>query len=176
MTFGAADVEYVPVQTPQEIAAVVTLALQIWPEYYIPIIGAGQVEYMLRHVQSSEAIDEQIKHGHQYFLVKAKTSGTNQSPWIGYCAFVLQSDTERLFISKLYLLPEYRGRGLGRVILDWINMIARQRRLNVMWLTVNKTNPAYRTYLHWGFVNKGSIVKDIGNGFVMDDYQLEKAV
>jgi GNAT superfamily N-acetyltransferase len=176
MTFRAADVECVPVQNPEEIAAVVTLALQIWPEYYIPIIGAGQVEYMLRNVQSPEAIHDQIKQGHQYFLVKTKAEDSAQPRWIGYVAFALQLETARLFISKLYVLSQYRGRGLGRALIDWISSTARQHQINVMWLTVNKTNPAYRTYLHWGFVNKGSIVKDIGNGFVMDDYQMEKSV
>lgn len=176
MTFRAADVECVRVQTPQEIAAVVSLALQIWPEYYIPIIGVGQVEYMLRHIQSSEAIQAQIKQGHQYFLVKIKEANSPRSTSIGYFAVALQAETGRLFISKLYLLAAYRGRGLGRVLLDKINAIARQHQLSALWLTVNKTNPAYRTYLNWGFVNKGSIVKDIGSGFVMDDYQMEKAV
>lgn len=44
-------------------------------------------------------------------------------------------------------------------------------------LTVNKNNvKAIRAYEKTGFKNIGSLVQDIGNGFVMDDYKMEQTV
>ncbi len=43
--------------------------------------------------------------------------------------------------------------------------------------TVNKNNSlAIRAYEKLGFENLGSIVADIGNGFVIDDYRMEKRI
>lgn len=36
--------------------------------------------------------------------------------------------------------------------------------------------PAVEAYLRMGFVDKGPVVADIGGGFVMDDYRMEKAI
>ncbi|MGD9842546.1 MAG: GNAT family N-acetyltransferase, partial [Steroidobacteraceae bacterium] len=51
--------------------------------------------------------------------------------------------------------------------------LARQRDLPTLWLTVNKRNSALTAYLRVGFVIVADVIIDIGNGYVMDDYQLE---
>ena len=49
--------------------------------------------------------------------------------------------------------------------------------LGKITLTVNKNNAiAIEAYRKMGFENAGSIVTDIGGGFVMDDYKMEKSV
>ena len=40
------------VKDRQAIDTLVQLAREIWTEHYTPIIGAEQVEYMLRHMHS----------------------------------------------------------------------------------------------------------------------------
>jgi GNAT superfamily N-acetyltransferase len=79
-----------------------------------------------------------------------------------------------LFISKLYLCRSGRGQGTGRRTLEFIEHIARGQHLDSLWLTVNKGNPSVATYQHWGFQVTEAIVIDIGGGFVMDDYRMEK--
>ena len=47
--------------------------------------------------------------------------------------------------------------------------------LSNIYLTVNKDNiNAIRTYEKLGFKNIDSLVTDIGNGFVMDDFKMQK--
>jgi len=60
--------------------------------------------------------------------------------------------------------------------LEFIERDARKRGLNSLWLTVNKGNPTVSTYQQWGFRIAAAIVMDIGGGFVMDDYRMEKPV
>jgi RimJ/RimL family protein N-acetyltransferase len=44
-------------------------------------------------------------------------------------------------------------------------------------LRVNKANaPAIRAYLRAGFVFLDDVCSDIGSGFVMDDFRMEKAL
>ena len=168
-------IEWLPVHSAATIACVEALARQIWTEHYVPIIGQAQVGYMLEHFQSAAAIAAQIAEDQEYFLVRRVTAEVSMTPpWCGYYAVQAQSLSARLFISKIYLLATERRQGLGRAMLQQITLLARQRGLTTLWLTVNKHNPALQVYLRWGFQNVGPIVKDIGGGFVMDDFQLEK--
>ncbi len=43
-----------------------------------------------------------------------------------------------------------------------------------VYLTVNKNNSSYNIYRHLGFEVIDSVVTDIGEGFVMDDYVMER--
>lgn len=81
-----------------------------------------------------------------------------------------------MFVSKLYVHREARGQGTGRACLTFIERLARRKGLGLLWLTVNKANPAVRAYEKAGFRIARPLVTDIGGGFVMDDYRMEKAV
>jgi GNAT superfamily N-acetyltransferase len=172
------DVTLTPVRSPADIQQVADLAQQIWTEHYLPIIGQAQVQYMLGNLQSTAAITTQLGQGHEYFLVTAPA----QSPGLDHCVaraymdIVCQPETSKLFLSKLYVVAEARGTGIGRKMFDHALKIALQRKLTTLWLTVNKFNPSLHLYLHWGMLNKGSVVKEIGGGFVMDDFVLEMSV
>ncbi len=59
----------------------------------------------------------------------------------------------------------------------FVETLARERGLRKIVLTVNKNNTgAIRAYQKIGFRNVGSLVQDIGSGFVMDDYAMEKII
>jgi diamine N-acetyltransferase len=159
--------EFIAVRSEQHIATVATLAREIWPEHYLSIIGQAQVDYMLAKFQSEAAIVAQLAEGYQYFLLR------RQQQWLGYASVKVEADAQRLFVSKLYVLRAVRRQGLGRATLEFLAQLARQRGLHKLWLTVNKYNSALNAYLRIGFVKTAEVVTDIGDGYVMDDYQLE---
>lgn len=164
------EIEFIEVTTQQQISKLEKLAREIWTEHYSPIIGKKQVEYMLNKYQSRDAIFSQIKdEGYKYFLIE----GEKQA--IGYIA-VLPKD-ETLFLSKYYVHISYRRKGIGRKALEFIEQLAYDLRLKKIYLTVNKNNKtAITVYEKLGFKNTGSVVTDIGNGFIMDDYKMEKDI
>jgi GNAT superfamily N-acetyltransferase len=113
---------------------------------------------------------EQMSAGYEYFLVSRAQSD------IGYFAVQPQLEERRLFLSKLYLLDRHRGGGTGRACMEFIERLGRDRGLGLLWLTVNKGNPSVQAYQRLGFSIAAEIVMDIGGGFVMDDYRMEKPV
>ena len=161
-------IQFVPVTTVQQFDVVAGLAHEIWYEYYVPLIGRAQVDYMVSKFQSSGAMAGQMREGYEYYL--AERDGRP----IGYCAVQPQPAESSLFLSKLYLLSDARGAGTGRVCMEFIEQLARRRGLNLLWLTVNKGNPAVKAYERLGFRIAADLVMDIGGGFVMDDYRMEK--
>src|SRR4051794_26833360 len=112
------------VTTNTDIEHIVLLARRIWTEHYVPIIGSAQVDYMLEHFQSKVAIAQQIKQGHEYFLLSctvnsetATSNTTSDTMPVGYLDVVLQPNG-RLFLSKLYVVAAMRCRGFGRQLFE----------------------------------------------------------
>jgi len=160
---------FLEVSTDNHIEIVESLAREIWTEYYIPIIGSEQVRYMLDRFQSRRAISEQLRTGVLYFLMK------EDNEFIGYIA--VQPRGVELFLSKIYVKASRRAGGFGKKAVQFAESLAEERGLRKIVLTVNKNNVnAIKAYEKIGFVNVGSLVQDIGNGFVMDDYKMEKTV
>ncbi len=169
----SAGVQLLPVSNAAQVAEVARMAREVWNEYYVPIIGQAQVDYMVAKFQTAEAMQAQIDAGYEYFQIQ---QGDAPSEIIGYAAIRHDASDARLFISKLYVLAAHRKSGAGRNCLELIEHMARERGATHLWLTVNKGNPSVRAYERLGFQIAGAIVMDIGGGYVMDDYRMEKPV
>lgn len=156
-------------QDKKAFSAIVQLADTIWHEHYTPIIGASQVTYMLNKFQSVGAIEHQVGSGVRYYLI---FSGSQPA---GYLAIEKKSD--ELFLSKFYVLKQYRGKGIGKEAMEFVVREANFMGCSQISLTVNKHNSgAIGAYEKLGFNNLGGVVQDIGNGYVMDDFLLIKPI
>ena len=138
------------------------MATAILREHYDPIIGKEQNDYMLDMFQSVEAVTEQLSHGYNYYF--AKNDGTNA----GYLAYYPREGA--LYLSKLYLYKDQRGKGFSRVMLEFLKEKAKELGLNRIELNVNRNNPSVKIYEKLGFTVAREEKNDIGNGFYMDDY------
>lgn len=153
----------------EHIREVAGLAREIWTQHYVPIIGQQQVDYMLEKFQSEAAIAEQIATGYEYYVI------SHEAERQGYMAIVPDVVNGTAMLSKIYVRADCRGFGLGQAMLAFAEATCCERGIGRLWLTVNKHNLDTLTwYLRRGFSNQGSIVQDIGGGFVMDDFRLEK--
>jgi len=81
-----------------------------------------------------------------------------------------------LLLSKLYVSKDFRKKGVAHSLLDEVNALCRMSYgLNKIRLTVNKQNTdAIAAYEKIGFETVDSIKTDIGGGFFMDDYVMER--
>tara|TARA_R110002049_G_scaffold304526_3_gene499867 strand:+ start:5334 stop:5858 length:525 start_codon:yes stop_codon:yes gene_type:complete len=143
------------------------LADTIWRKHYIPIVGKPQIDYMLDKFQSVKAMEEQVATGYEYYTVFYE-----ELP-VGYMS--VKPESEYFFLSKIYVLSAYRGKGIGKTMMLFIEEKAKTYNLNKIRLTVNKYNiNSIKAYEKMGFKNVRELVQDIGNGFVMDDFELVK--
>ena len=146
------------------------LAHIIWPKVYPGIISHEQIDYMLRLRYDLDVLTADVEsRGICYALIE------QQNQVVGYVAFEPRPDLEEAFLHKLYLLPEAAGKGAGAAALNWVSEQVSALGLKRLRLFVNKRNaPAVRAYLRNGFVFEQDVVTDIGNGFVMDDFEMMK--
>ena len=151
----------------EDIKQLEALAKDIWEEHYSSIIGSAQVSYMLEKFQSRNAIEKDISNGYIYYIAVLGNVPC------GYSA--IKKDATGVFLSKLYVKKGYRRKGIARAMIERINAYAKKNKLKRIWLTCNKYNTAsLDTYKKMGYEIIDSCVKNIGNGFEMDDYVLEK--
>ncbi len=165
------EVSFSSVTTEQDQEALAKLADEIWHEYWPALIGDAQTNYMVENFQSLDAIKRDMaENAYEYWFIVDETGKT-----VGYTGGHEEPQTSRFFISKIYLLAEERGKHYASQVIAFYTMLCRNRDLHSMYLTVNKHNDlGIRAYLGKGFVTIESVETDIGNGFIMDDYVMEK--
>lgn len=180
-------VEFQPIRTTEEREELARMAGEIWREYWPALIGEAQTEYMVANFQSLEAIERDLaEHGYEYWFVRAADDLTAaelaagaEPAWrtVGYTGGHVEPETERFFISKIYLLAAERGKHFASRVIEFYGRLCAERGLHAMYLTVNKHNElGIRAYKAKGFEVIDAVETDIGEGFVMDDYIMEKRV
>lgn len=160
--------DWVEVETDEQIAELCNLAKEIWNEYSIRFISQEQIDYMLEKFQSEQSIKGQVNfQKYRYFFLEE--DGEN----IGY--FAIQHKKNELFLSKVYIKKDFRGKGYFRKAFNnAITKLAIELELPQITLTVNKYNlPSVCIYENMGFSRVDSIETDIGDGYIMDDYVYE---
>jgi len=164
-------VKIIPVSTNNDIQRVADLAREIWTQHFTAIIGASQVNYMLTNFQSPTAIKSQIRDGAEYYLAQV------ESEWVGYIGLIPDFEQNKMMLSKFYVKNTSQGKGVGHSLLAFIENKCRLEKFSSIWLTVNKFNVDTITwYKHRGFSIIEKTKKDIGAGFFMDDYLMEKII
>lgn len=160
-------IEFIPADTKEQFGQIAKLADTIWREYYTPIIGIEQVEYMIENFQSSDIMYTQYANGFEYFMIYYNNH------FVGYIA--IQKQKKKLFVSKFYISKQYRGKKIGKAAMAFVEEKAIKMDCKAIKLYVNKNNAnSIVAYEALGFENIKSAVTDIGNGFIMDDYKMEK--
>jgi ribosomal protein S18 acetylase RimI-like enzyme len=153
-----------------DIDTVISLATQIWLSHYVPIIGRAQVDYMLASRFTAENLRRYIRAADRW-LELSKLDGEA----VGYCSYALTDSPGELKLEQLYLLPRLHGQGLGGKMLRHVEARAQALGCKTMMLTVNKRNAgSIAVYRKRGFSVREEAVFDIGQGYVMDDYVMEK--
>jgi ribosomal protein S18 acetylase RimI-like enzyme len=158
--------------TEADFKTVANLADTIWRSHYSAIISMAQIDYMLAERFLPENLRSYLNSAGRWFEIL--WSGENP---IGYCSYSLTSNPVEMKLEQLYLLGEFRGKGLGGSMLRHVENEARKMNVRLLMLQVNKHNEdSIAIYRNAGFQVRAEAIFDIGNGYVMDDYVMEKTI
>ena len=171
------SVSFIPVKTAADQQLLATMAGEIWREYWPARIGEAQTEYMVEKFQSLQAIKRDMaENDYEYWFLVATEhdeDGSEKSI-VGFTGGHNEPETNRFFISKIYLFADARGHGYARRVVEFYEDLCFARGFDAMYLTVNKYNElGIRAYEGTGFETIDSVETDIGEGFIMDDYIME---
>lgn len=147
------------------------LALKTWYNTYDKILSQEQLKYMLDMMYSLEAITEQIAvKGHHFLLL------SEDDTYLGFASYELNYLSGVTKLHKLYVLPETQGRGAGRLLITKIEEAAANNGNDKVSLNVNRYNSAVDFYLKNGYAKAGEEDINIGNGYLMEDFIMEKGL
>ncbi|MBB2147934.1 GNAT family N-acetyltransferase [Pedobacter gandavensis] len=156
--------------TANDFPVIQKIAHKTWPATFGAILSPQQISYMLEMMYSTAALTEQVAgKGHHFLLVKDETND------LGYASYELNyKGLPKTKIHKIYLLPEAQGKGVGKLLMKTISEIAKDNKNTILSLNVNRDNSAFLFYKNIGFEQVGEENIDIGDGFLMEDYIMEK--
>lgn len=156
---------------PDDINIIGFLAQQIWPHTYGEIVEPAQLDYMMNLMYSPAALKRQIKDDHQRFLIVE-----DEEEAVGFASFSPVAEPGIYKLHKIYVLPGQQGRGVGKAILDFILDEIKPEGARVLQLNVNRYNKARDFYERMGFAVIREEDIDIGGGYFMNDYVMEKKI
>lgn len=152
---------------PEHLPAIARLAEIVWRDHYPGIISEAQIDYMLVRMYARDMLEKELADGVVYncLLIDSEIVGySSHSP----------VDNE-IKLHKLYVHPMHQRKGLSSLLLKEVERDTVARGLSTLVLAVNKANHrAIAAYRKNGFTVRGSVVVDIGGGFVMDDHVMQK--
>jgi ribosomal protein S18 acetylase RimI-like enzyme len=176
----AASTEYETIQK---------IAHATWPDTFGDILSEKQIDYMLEMMYSLEAMKEQVAKGHVFYLLIEEQTGnlastasndllataTRYEP-VAYFSYQLDYQPGTTKIHKLYALPSMQGKGYGKAMIGKAEAIARDAGQQTLRLDVNYENKAVGFYEYLGFEKVGRYDTDIGHGYLMEDWIMEKTL
>jgi RsiW-degrading membrane proteinase PrsW (M82 family)/ribosomal protein S18 acetylase RimI-like enzyme len=143
------------------------LSLQVWPQTYASVLSPEQIQYMMNLMYSEAALHQQMHDNHHFYIVY------NAGIPIGFVSYG-EIEPHLFKLHKIYLLPLQQGRGTGRIVLEQIMERVKREGAAVLRLNVNRNNPAQHFYKKLGFEVVQEQDIDIGHGYFMNDYVMEK--
>lgn len=157
------------------IAIIHKLAYDIWPSAYGHILSPAQLTYMLEMMYSFESLQKQIEEQGHRFIILYDNLYNSIIP-IGFASFSKKAHTEPIVyrLHKLYVLPRSQDTGCGKYLLNYIIEEIKKEGAAFLELNVNRDNPAQYFYHKMGFIITKEEDIDIGHGFFMNDYVMER--
>jgi ribosomal protein S18 acetylase RimI-like enzyme len=156
--------------TEADLPAIARLAEVIWRAHYPDIISPAQIDFMLAKMYSLDVLRDELR----LRAIRYDRLFVGEE-FVGFASYGPTGQPTTFKLHKLYLLLEQHGQGLGSLLLGHCEREVSRLGARSLVLAVNKGNSkAIAAYKRNGFTIKESVVVDIGGGFVMDDYVMEK--
>lgn len=155
--------------TVADIALIRELTFQVWPQTYASILSPEQLDYMLDMMYSEKSLLRQMSEGSRFELIYAEEVPVGFAAWFPY-----QDDVYKL--DKIYVLPAVQGKGTGQYLLNHVLEQVKSKGGRALRLNVNRHNKARGFYERQGFAVIGEGDFDIGQGYFMNDYIMEKKI
>lgn len=156
--------------TKNDIKTIQNIVYITWPITYGEILSEEQLKYMLDLFYSEAALMDQFDKKEQLFYLITEEEST--LGFIGIEHNYQNKNTTK--IHKIYILPETQGKGIGKLAIEAIEKLAFNNNGASVLLNVNRFNKALNFYEKVGFKIIDEVNIEIGNGYLMEDYVMEK--
>lgn len=153
--------------TKADIPLIRELTFKVWPQTYSSIISKEQIDFMLDMMYSKTSLQQQMTEGCHFIIALDNTEP------IGFASYH-KTEPSVFKLDKIYVLPSQQGKGTGKFVIDYIINEIQQCGAASLQLQVNRYNKARSFYEKFGLIVIKEADFNIGNGFFINDYVMEK--
>jgi len=142
------------------------LSQEIWNLHFPGIISNDQINYMLEEMYNTETIKKELING-----IIWKIFYLNNDP-IGYISYSMM-EKNKCKLHKLYIHPDFHGKGLGKLGLDDVKNYAIKNNAIEILLNVHRDNiKAIKSYIKYGY-KKVKKLDTVFGGFLLNDFLMK---
>lgn len=142
--------------TEKDIPLIQDLARRSWEKAYAEILSKEQMEYMLAEMYSEMEIISHLQNSdYHYYLILDEITNSYE----GFIGYQHNYELQTTKLHRIYLVPESKGKGMGKGALKFLNEKVSENNNNRIILNVNKYNEARKFYESQGYkVDRKSVV------------------
>lgn len=160
----------ISIASPSDYMKIQEIARQTWPDTYGAILSKEQLDFMLDAFYSEDALSNDVDSKAHHFLLAKEGDVV-----LGFASYEHNyQENNRTRIHKIYVLPRTQGKGIGNKLIGHIEKLAMEFHSAALSLNVNRFNKAFTFYQKKGFEVIKEVDIEIGHGYLMEDYVMEK--
>lgn len=126
--------EYRKIVSNEDVNILVSMAYEIWSEHFKTMFDCETLSKLIEGAQSKKVILSQIEEGYHYFFL------LENEKKIGYFAYKINQSENELFLSKIYIYSNQRGKGIGKKVLKHLEKLSHDAGIRKITLTVYYEN------------------------------------
>ncbi|OHS95289.1 acetyltransferase [Tritrichomonas foetus] len=148
------------------------LAEGILREHYSKFHPMSRVDSWIKAAQSCEKIQEDSTSGMEYYFLKVGHKN------VGYIAVKPENEKKRLFLSKFYIDHQYRGNGVGRHAINFLEKLGKEKNMKDIYCYCSKYNTeSLKAYEKLGFYIEADIITPVeGSDRVCEENIMTKKI
>jgi diamine N-acetyltransferase len=159
--------DIIAAKTISQFQTIEKLAREILPAHYGPYMPPDNILFFINKFQTVKAIQEQIQEGFEYYLLNDSVTDA------GYLGIRIAENI--LTLSKFYILIQYRGKGIGSKVMDFVDERASAANVVRIELIVNKLNlDTIKFYEKRRYTITESFVHNYYNEYSVEEYKMTK--
>jgi GNAT superfamily N-acetyltransferase len=140
----------------------------IVPEVYVPYFPREWADYLVESSHTAIALAAQATQGYRHYRVEV------DEVLAGYFALHERGDGI-MVLSHLYLRPDFRGKGLGQQVMEFVHREAVELRVaGIELLVLRKNIGVVNFYQRNGYAIAKEVLTPIGPGAELEDYLMRK--
>ncbi|MFC0182599.1 Ribosomal protein S18 acetylase RimI [Pseudarcicella hirudinis] len=151
-----------------QVGLIQEIARETWGPTYGSILSPEQIEYMMEMMYSTDVLEKQFEN-HTFLFLE------NEGKVVGFAGFEPKSE-QLIKLHKIYFLPETQGKGFGKLMVEEICKRVETSGFSILELNVNRFNKARFFYEKLSFQVVDEVDVNIGNGFLMNDYVMQRKI
>lgn len=147
-----------------------SIAFATWPTAFGTILSQAQIDYMLDLMYNESELRKRMSNPNRNFYLYK-----HENEFVAFLVLEKDYNGEKQFkVEKIYVLPQKQGLGIGQQLLEFTETTMKEAGYSTLILDVNRRNAAVQFYQKLGFSILKEVDTDIGQGFYMEDYVMQK--